>query len=108
LIHTAYGALIQGDAVCDGYAEAFKYLLDKLDIENVLIFGEGNEEGEFIGEINHAWNLVMVDGQYRHFDVTWNDDDVNQRVRYTFYNQDNEFMDDTHQWDMEYYSKYLE
>lgn len=108
LIHTAYGALIQGDAVCDGYAEAFKYLLDKLEIENVLIFGEGNEEGTFIGEINHAWNLVMVDGQYKHFDVTWNDDDVNQRVRYTFYNQDNEFMDDTHQWDMEYYSKYLE
>ncbi|MBN2795141.1 MAG: hypothetical protein JXR88_07030 [Clostridia bacterium] len=105
--HTAYGALIQGSAVCDGYAEAFKYLLDKVNIENVLIFGEASETGDFVGEINHAWNLVKINNLYKHFDMTWDDDDMNQKIRYTYFNQTSDFMDDTHEWHIEKYKAYL-
>lgn len=106
--HTAYGALINGVAVCDGYAEAFKFLLDKSEIENVLIFGEGQEEGNFTETINHAWNLVKIGDDYVHFDLTWNDDDVNQRAVYTYYNKNTDYMDDTHWWVKDRYSMYLD
>ncbi len=105
--HTAYGALIDGVAVCDGYAEAFKYLLDKVGIENRLIFGEVDEDGSFEGEVNHAWNLVKVDELYRHYDLTWDDDDVNNRVLYEFYNKDSDYFDDTHRWESQDYQEYL-
>jgi len=105
--HTAYGALIDGVAVCDGYAEAFKYLLDKVGIENRLIFGEVDEDGSFEGEVNHAWNLIKIDESYRHYDLTWDDDDVNNRVLYEFYNKDSDYFDDTHRWEPQDYQEYL-
>lgn len=108
LSHTAYGGLINGVAVCDGYAESFKYLLDKVGIKNVLIFGEVDEDGNFKGVVNHAWNLIAIDGVYQHYDLTWNDDDVNQRVVYEYYNKKSDFFDDTHKWQQDQYIQYLE
>lgn len=105
--HTAYGALVDGVAVCDGYAEAFKYLMDKVKIDNVLIFGEVDEDGNFKGAVNHAWNLIELDGKYMHYDLTWNDDDANNRIVYTYYNKDSAFFDDTHKWKLDKYSNLL-
>lgn len=106
--HTAYGALIDGVAVCDGYAEAYKYLLDKVNIENVLIFGESDEEGNFEGAVNHAWNLIKIDGAYSHYDLTWADDDVNNVVMYDFYKKDSTYFDETHKWSADSYIMYIE
>ncbi len=106
--HTAYSALVDGIAVCDGYSEAFKYLLDKVGIENVLIFGEAKEEAlKFKNTINHAWNLIKVGEKYYHYDLTWDDDDVNNKVRYNFYKKNNEDLRSTHKWKIIDYSKYL-
>jgi transglutaminase/protease-like cytokinesis protein 3 len=105
--HTAYGALIDGVAVCDGYAEAFKYLLDKTTIENILIFGEVDEDGNFEGAVNHAWNLIKLEDGYHHYDLTWNDDDTNNKVLYEFYSKDSIFFDDTHKWNQDDYNIYL-
>ncbi len=63
---TAYGALIKGTAVCDGYAKALKILLNKAGIWAVRVTGEGKG-------VPHAWNLVKVDGKYFYVDATWND-----------------------------------
>lgn len=62
--HTAYGALVNGIAVCQGYAMAYMYLLDRLGIENYYCSSE---------DLNHAWNIVYVDGVAYHVDVTWDD-----------------------------------
>ncbi len=35
--YNIYGALIKKDCVCEGYAEAFKYILDYLDIPCILV-----------------------------------------------------------------------
>lgn len=64
--HTAYGALIEGKAVCDGYAEAFLLLCNAADIPCLLV--SGTAEG-----IPHAWNLVFADGHWYHTDCTWSD-----------------------------------
>lgn len=106
--HTAYGALIDGVAVCDGYSEAYKYLLDKVGIENVLIFGESDEDGNFDGAVNHAWNLIKIEDIYYHYDLTWADDDLNNVIVYDFYKKESAFFDDTHHWVESQYVEYLE
>ena len=46
-IYNIYGALVQNESVCEGYAKAFKYLLDELQIPCVMVIGEAtNSKGE--------------------------------------------------------------
>ena len=67
-----YGLFIKHRAVCEGYAKAFKYLLDKLGIPCVTVCGNGySDDGnsEF-----HAWNYVLMDdGNWYAVDTTWDD-----------------------------------
>lgn len=66
---TAYGALIEGKAICSGYAAAFSLLMDKMGIEN------GTIDGYTTGGVMHRWNFVRLDGSYYHVDVTFDDTD---------------------------------
>lgn len=68
--YTAYGALVNGEAVCEGYARAVKYILDDLNIENRLIIGDARGSDDSIE--SHMWNIVRIDGEYYHLDPTWN------------------------------------
>ncbi len=65
-MHTAYGALVKGDAVCDGYAKAYQYLLQKVGVYSHMVTGWGAGGG-------HAWNLVNLDGKWYYTDLTWDD-----------------------------------
>lgn len=70
-IYTAYGALTQGKAVCEGYAKAFKYILDDLEIPCVIACGLArNSNGK---TESHAWNYVKIDGNWYAVDCTWDD-----------------------------------
>ncbi len=69
--HGIYGALVNNLAVCDGYAKSFKYVLDNLGISCVEVCGVGENSN---GDIeNHAWNYVLLNGQWYAVDVTWDD-----------------------------------
>lgn len=69
-IRTAYGALVRGKSVCEGYARAFKAVMDELGIPCVLVQGYALSEN---GLEPHMWNYVEVDGGWYGVDVTWND-----------------------------------
>lgn len=70
---SAYSVLIYGKAICEGYARALKMLLDACGIYNYLVVGNTeNDEGKMEG---HMWNVVSVDGELYHIDVTWDDAD---------------------------------
>ena len=70
-IYNIYGALIQKECVCEGYAKAFKYLLDGMDVPCVIVTGEAtNSEGN---TESHAWNYVQLDNFWYAVDVTWDD-----------------------------------
>ena len=70
-IHNVYGALINKEVVCEGYAKAFKYILDSLNIECILVSGEAtNSSGD---SESHMWNYVKLNGSWYGIDVTWDD-----------------------------------
>ena len=94
--HNAYGALVEGKAVCEGYAEALQCLLHRVGIQSVEIFGYGINPSTGLGE-PHAWNAVRIDREYYLVDLTWND----QRtvLLHAYFNQTSKIMAEDHeQW----------
>lgn len=82
--HTAYGALVEGECVCEGYTRAFQLLLNKLGIENYPISGSDTEEAE---QANHIWNMVKLDNEWYQVDITWDDNGNNpEDVYYAYFN----------------------
>lgn len=62
---SAYGALVDGRAKCDGISLAMKWILEEMGISCMVI--SGTQPGVAIG---HAWNIVCIDGTYYDLDVT--------------------------------------
>lgn len=70
--HEAAGALLDGRAVCDGYAKSVKILCDQMGIPCVIVAGAAVQSNS---EEPHAWNYVqMEDGLWYAIDLTWNDE----------------------------------
>lgn len=60
--HKANGPLLEGIALCSGYSDAMKLFLDNLGLKNYKI-----------SNANHIWNLIYLDGKWKHLDLTWDD-----------------------------------
>lgn len=72
---TAAGALLDGKAVCAGYADAYLRLLTAVGIEAHTITGDAiNAAGQ---RERHAWTMVVIDGKCLFTDVTWDDPFIN-------------------------------
>ncbi len=65
-IRDADGALINGQALCEGYAKAFAYICQSIGIEAICVSGTANGG-------SHMWNLIKLDGSWYHMDVTFDD-----------------------------------
>ena len=61
-IYNAYGALINGKSVCQGYADAVALFLDRFNIPNLKVSSD-----------THTWNLVYINNKWLHLDATWDD-----------------------------------
>lgn len=59
-----YGALVLGVAVCEGYSRTYQYMLNELEIENYLCSSV---------DLCHVWNIVKLNGEYYHVDITFDD-----------------------------------
>lgn len=63
---TAYGCLIEGKAVCEGYANSVQLLCQLLDIPCIKVTGTA-----YNGD--HIWNAVYLNDKWWMLDVTFND-----------------------------------
>ncbi len=65
---SAYGCLVNRRAICSGYAAAFQLLAGRLGAECRRVEGAEERSGA-----PHEWNLLCLDGEWYHVDVTWDD-----------------------------------
>ena len=99
--NTAYGVLVEGYGTCNGYADAMAIFLNEMNVINYKI---SNNE--------HIWNLVYLDGEWYHLDLTWDDP-----ISDTNINRDTYFListkileeinDGTHNFNKDIYSEVL-
>ncbi|WAM33826.1 S-layer homology domain-containing protein [Caldicellulosiruptor morganii] len=98
--HTAYGALINGVAVCNGYATGMLALLEDADVETIEIYGMA---GIGSSKEYHAWNMVYLEDNWYHLDVTWDDDDYYNTVEHYYFNVPDTEIEFDHYWDRSLY-----
>ena len=77
-VYTAEGALCNGLAVCQGYAEAFELLCAKAGVKAQMVYGDAGNSTD--GWQSHAWNVVRIDGEWYQIDCTWDDPLLNGEV----------------------------
>lgn len=68
--YSAYGALVDKKAVCEGYSRAMKAVCDMLGIPCVCISGTAVSKTE---RVSHMWNAVSLDSRWYAVDCTWDD-----------------------------------
>jgi transglutaminase/protease-like cytokinesis protein 3 len=66
-----YGVFVDGQAVCEGYAKAYQYLMNKAGIVTIYICGKAT--GTDGGQTAHGWNISKINGNWYHTDCTWGD-----------------------------------
>ena len=76
---TAYGALVGGEAVCEGYAKSMQVLLTRVGVQCSMIRGDA-------GGVAHMWNVVELGGEWYHVDPTWDDVDSENSISYEYFN----------------------
>ena len=91
--HDAYGALVEGRAVCEGYAEALQCLLHAVKIQSLIATGSSVNPSTNSPE-GHAWNIVRIDGDYYHTDLTWNDQDAS--LYHAYFNLSDSLIKEDH------------
>lgn len=94
-------AIDQGRGVCGDYSLLFKDLCQRISIPCVFEAGDPFT-------LNHAWNAVFINGEWKFVDTTWDDRD-DGKVLYTYFLKDRfTFMKDHTPWmgvpDIRYYS----
>ena len=69
----AYGVFVLGESMCEGYTDAFMMLCNLVGVDSTATWFDGYiNDGE--DPVNgHVWNVVQMDGEYYHIDVTTND-----------------------------------
>lgn len=91
---SALGALETGIGVCKAYSELMALILNRAGVPCRIVLGYGNET-------EHAWNIVCIDGEIYHVDVTWDDPVTNHKrntIRYDYFNLTDEEINGDHFW----------
>lgn len=94
----AYGALMEGKAVCAGYSHAYQMLLREVGIDSFYI--TGTSKG-----VQHAWLLVFLNGECYYTDVTWDDpitNDGSQVMGHYYFDMSYDDISKDHTCDPEY------
>lgn len=94
-LYDPHGVLLLGTGVCQSFALAYQKLLTEMGIPNRYVtgIGRGGRDMDF-----HAWNLVQIDGNWYHVDVTWD-----ERGGHLYFLKSDNYMKKTHSWAYDLY-----
>ena len=96
---SAYGALIKKSCVCQGYAEAFKRLMDAAGIRSEVLCGVILADADGY----HAWNTVTLSGgESYHVDATWSDGGGG-RIIYDYFGLSDATLEKERRWNRTYH-----
>lgn len=84
---SAYGALCDGLAVCDGISAAFAMICRAAGLPCLYVASS---------EMNHAWNAVLWQGEVRYIDTTF---DLTGGTRDRYFLLTDQVLAEDHQWD---------
>lgn len=93
MLATTFGALVNGDPICQSYSLAYKLLLNRVGIDCITIGSE---------DMHHVWNGVKLDGKWYQTDVTWDDPTPNTEgscMHVHFLISDESFANSHHDWE---------
>ena len=76
---SVYGALADGEAVCEGYAKSMQVLLTRAGIPCSTVRGDADG-------IPHMWDVVQLGNEWYHLDPTWDDNDKDGVINYEYFN----------------------
>ncbi len=88
------GVLLEGTGVCQSYALAYQLLLNAVGIQNTVITAP---------EMNHAWNLVKLEGEWCHIDCTWDDPGTGGYENHDYFGMNDDMMLRDHTWNRSTY-----
>lgn len=104
--YSAYGCLVQGRCVCEGYTKAMLALCDKAGIKAIPVVGKAAETGDYQG---HIWNKISISDKWYNFDVTWDDPtgEMGEKyIRYDYFGLTDKQMERNHTPDNNKYMSY--
>lgn len=94
--HEIIGPLGQGAGVCEGIAKAVKCLCDALEIWCIIAVSDANPDKKI--KYRHAWNVVRLDGNYYHLDVTFDNTlSSDGTIRYDYFNLEDKHVFKDHE-----------
>ncbi len=83
--YEASGVLVMKSGVCESYSRAFQYICQRIGIKNLLVVGQCGDEG-------HMWNMINIDNQWYHMDLTWDDGETDDEIYYDYFNFNDEMI----------------
>ncbi|MBO4696189.1 MAG: transglutaminase domain-containing protein [Lachnospiraceae bacterium] len=90
----AYGALVNGIAICTGYSSSFRLLCSMAGIECIEVTGQAHYERNA-----HGWNMVKIGPYWYHVDPCWGWDGKKE-VYFDYFNETSAFFEETeHYWE---------
>lgn len=96
--HTIYGCLVNKQAVCDGLSKSLQIMLDKVEIDNILVTGNLQNQA-------HAWIMVKLGDNWYHVDITSNksvrNESGKEEIIHSYFNITSERIKKTNSIDIE-------
>lgn len=99
--HRSRSGVLLSDTLCDGYARAMFLLLRLSGVQCQYVIGRTRNMLGRMSPNLHAWNMVCIDGQWAHVDVTWDDPvpDTEGKLRHSYFCLSDSMIAKDHIWD---------
>ena len=96
--HSVVGFISDKEGICEAYANMFYLMCKMANLDVSFITGTANG-------ISHMWNIINIDGENYHVDVTSDDPlpDLAYRERYDYFNVSDDVIARTHTWERNEY-----